>query len=96
MKGYHFFHVGLGVLLLALLVAWGQVPIAEPEPGQPAPAEVVAAQTEATTGSIEALPNIDPADRKFLMPHLSPRQRPRLKEKPVIPPNLAIIHCLRG
>lgn len=48
MKGQHFFYVGLGVLLLALLVACGQVPIAEPETGQqPAPVvEVVVPQTE--------------------------------------------------
>jgi hypothetical protein len=53
MKGQHFFYVGLGVLLLALLVACGQVPIAEPEPGQPAPAEVVAAQTEEESLTIQ-------------------------------------------
>jgi hypothetical protein len=42
MKGQQFFYLGLGVLLLALLGACGQVPIAEPQTGQPAPAEVMA------------------------------------------------------
>jgi acetyl esterase/lipase len=46
MKGQHFFYVGLGVLLLALLGACAQSPIAEPEPDQLAPVEVVAPQTE--------------------------------------------------
>jgi hypothetical protein len=57
MKGQHFFYVGLGVLLLALLVAFGQASIAKPEAGQLAPAGVVAPLTEATTGSASAAAN---------------------------------------
>ena len=37
MKDQHFFYVSLGALLLIVPVAYGQAPIAEPEPGQPAP-----------------------------------------------------------
>jgi hypothetical protein len=51
MKRQYFFYVSLGVLWLALLAACGQVPISEPEPAQPASAEVMAPETGATTGS---------------------------------------------
>src|SRR5688572_23092192 len=68
MKSQHFFYLGFAVLLLALLGACGQAPITKPETGQPAPAEIVAPQTEdqplpteaeATSGSVFYAANPD-------------------------------------
>jgi hypothetical protein len=53
MKGQHFFAVGIGILLLALVVACNQVPVVEPETNQPAPVEVVVPQTEVQSLPIE-------------------------------------------